>query len=164
MKKISLFLLLFVFASQACTSQTPNDAPKAMPEFTFYTIKGNQPVTRTSLALTGNVVFVFFDPGCSVCRDDIQAMSENYDKIKDAHIYLISQQDAPYVNDFMNTYGKGLLKRKNVSILLDRNFEFLGKFNPVQYPSFYVYGQDRKLKTYFDGKQSVDYIIKAINK
>lgn len=166
MKKIYLFLLLFVFANQSCNAQstTSNEVPKSMPEFTFYTLNGNQPVSRTSLAIQGNVVFVFFDTGCSVCREDIQLMGENYDKIKDANIYLISQQDAPYVTDFMNTYGKGLLSRKNVTVLLDPKYEFLGIFNPVQYPSVYVYGQERELKTSFDGKKELDYIIEAINK
>lgn len=167
MKKIHLILLLFVvFTSQSCNAQTSssNEAPQSMPEFTFYTLNGNQPVSRTSLAIQGNVVFVFFDTGCSVCREDIQLMGENYEKINNANIYLISQQDAPYVTDFMNTYGKGLLNRKNVTVLLDRNYEFLGKFNPVQYPSVYVYGQDRKLKTSFDGKKDLAYIVEAINK
>lgn len=165
MKKLFAICLFSIFAIQGCTSQTATNtrAPKQVPEFTFFTLKGNQPISRTSLALTGNVVFVFFDPGCSHCRVDIKAMGDNFEKIKDANFYLVSQQDPALVTDFMNTYGKGLQNKNNVTVLLDRNFEFLAKFNPVQYPSVYVYGQDRKLKTYFDGEQSVDFIIKSIN-
>lgn len=166
MKKLLTIFLFSILAIQACTSQTAatnSRAPKQVPEFTFYTLKGNQAVSRTSLALTGNIVFVFFDPGCSHCRVDIKAMGDNFEKIKGANFYLVSQQDPALVTDFMNTYGKGLQNRDNVTVLLDRNFEFLAKFNPVQYPSVYVYGQDRALKTYFDGEQPIDFIIKSIN-
>lgn len=164
MKRFSLILSLFVFAIQACTSQTTtnSNAPQSVPEFTFYTLKGNQPVSRTSLALQGNIVFVFFDTGCSHCRKDIKAMGDNFDKIKTENFYLVSQQDPALVTDFMKTYGKGLQDKANVTVLLDRNFEFLAKFNPVQYPSVYVYGQDRKLKTYFDGEQPIEKIIKDV--
>ena len=164
MKHFFLILSLFVFTFQACTSQTTNsNAPQSVPEFTFYTLKGNQAVSRTSLALQGNIVFVFFDTGCSHCRVEMKAMSENFDKISSANFYLVSQQDPALVTDFMNTYAKSLLDKPNVTVLLDRNFEFLAKFNPVQYPSVYVFGQDRKLKTYFDGEQPIEKTIKDIN-
>lgn len=164
MKKFILFVSLFVFVVQSCTSQTvEGDAPKSIPEFTFYTLKGNQPFSRTSLALKGNSVFVFFDPGCSHCRNDIKAMGLNYEKIKAANFYLVSQQDGMLVTEFMSTYGKELQNKANVTVLLDRNFEFLAKFKPDQYPAIYVYGQDRKLKSFLSGGNPVEKIIKNVN-
>ena len=164
MKRIFLLLSFFVFVAQSCTSQTvKGDAPENIPEFTFYTLKANQSFSRTSLALKGNSVFVFFDPGCSHCRDDIKAMGENYESIKGANFYLVKQQDGILVTDFMNTYGKGLQNKPNVTVLLDRNFEFLAKFKPDQYPAIYVYGQDRKLKAFLSGANPVEKIIKNVN-
>jgi peroxiredoxin len=158
-----VLLLTIAFSFQSCTAQVPAGIPQSVPEFTFYTIKGNQAVSRTSLALKGNIVFVFFDPGCSHCRTDITAMGDNFDKFKNANFYLVSQQNSALVNEFMNTYGKKMQNKPNVHVLLDRNYEFLQKFNPSQYPATYVYGQDRKLKSFHDGARPIAQIIKEVN-
>lgn len=171
-KKFSIVILLVFLGVQACTSQgtdkaqaaTQSRAPQTVPEFTFFTINGGKAVSRTNLAINGNIVFVFFDPGCSHCRVDIKAMSDNYEKLKDVNLYLVSQNDRGLVMEFMNTFGKGLQNKPNVTVLLDPNFQFLPTFNPVQYPAVYVYGQDRNLKTYFDGEKSTDFIIEALTK
>lgn len=164
MNRFFILLITVVLSFQACTAQVPTAIPKSVPEFTFYTIKGNQAVSRTSLALKGNLVFIFFDPGCSHCRTDISAIGDNFDKLKSANFYLISQQNPALVNEFMNTYGKKMQNKPNVHVLLDKNFEFLEKFNPTQYPAMYVYGQDRKLKSFHDGAHPIAQIIKEVNK
>ena len=159
------FLVFFIILSvQACTAQVPGNIPKTVPEFTFFNIKGNQAVTRTSLALKGNIVILFFDPGCSHCRTDIKALGDNFDKVGNANFYLVSQQNPVLVNEFMATYGKKMQNKPNVHVLLDKNFEFLAKFNPLQYPAMYVYGQDRKLKSFLDGAQPIENILSAVNK
>lgn len=164
MKGFLAFFVIIILSVQACTSQIPDNAPKSVPEFTFFTLKGNQPVTRTSLAVKGNIVIIFFDPGCSHCRTDIKAIGDNYDKVKDVNFYLVSQQNAVLVNEFMATYGNQLQNKPNVHVLLDKNFEFLDKFNPLQYPAMYVYGQDRKLKSFLDGGQPIEKILSAVHK
>jgi hypothetical protein len=90
-------------------------------------------------------------------------MGDNFDKFKNANFYLVSQQDPALVNEFMNTYGKKMQNKTNVHVLLDRNYEFLQKFNPSQYPATYVYGQDRKLKSFHDGARPIAQIIKEVN-
>lgn len=163
MKRFFAFLII-ILSIQACTAQVPGNIPKDVPEFTFFNIKGNQAVTRTSLALKGNIVFIFFDPGCSHCRTDIKAIGDNFDKVESANFYLVSQQNPVLVNEFMATYGKKMQNKPNVQVLLDKNFEFLARFNPLQYPAIYVYGQDRKLKSFLDGEQPIENILSAINK
>lgn len=163
MNRFIVLLITIALSFQSCSAQVPSAIPKSVPEFTFYRIKGNQAVSRTSLALKGNIVFVFFDPGCSHCRTDISAMGDNFDKFKNANFYLVSQQDPVLVNEFMNTYGKKMQNKPNVQVLLDRNYEFLQKFNPSQYPAMYVYGQDRKLKSFHDGARPIAQIIKEVN-
>ena len=164
MKSFFAFLIILTLSVQACTSQVPENAPKNIPEFTFYNIKGNQAITRTSLALKGNIVFIFFDPGCSHCRTDIKAIGDNFDKVENINFYLVSQQNPILVNEFMATYGKKMQNKTNVQVLLDKNFEFLAKFNPTQYPAIYVYGQDRKLKAFLDGEQPIEKILSVLNK
>lgn len=163
MKLFYSFILYLGLTFQACNSQTPSKIPKTVPEFTFYTIKGNLPVTRTSLAVQGNIVFLFFDPGCSHCRTEVTAIGDNFNKFKNATFYLVSPQGPALVTDFMNTYGKKIQNQENVHVLLDKNYDLGYKFYPTQYPAVYIYGPDRKLKSYFDGEQSIERIIKEVN-
>jgi peroxiredoxin len=163
LKFVTIFLALILSSAQACTSQIPSGTPENVPEFTFFTLKGNKPVTRTNLAIQGNIVFIFFDPGCSHCRTDIKGINDNFNKFSNANFYLISQQDQMLVADFMNTYARDIQNEANVHVLLDKNFEFLAKFKPLQYPALYVYGPDRKLKAFLDGENPIDKILQAVN-
>lgn len=149
--------------NSACSNSTPSNAPEMVPEFTFFNIVDDQPIMRTSLAIEGNTVFIFFDTGCIHCRNEIEMMGQNFEQFENATFYLVSQQDRAIVADFMNTYGKGLLGKPNVHVLLDKQFEFLAKFQPIQYPALYVYGPDRKLKTYLDGENGLDRLVSAVN-
>lgn len=159
-----LLSVIFSFAMLAGCSQSPSsNAPSTVPEFTFFVAQTNQPVMRTSLAIEGNTVFIFFDTGCIHCRNEMVLMGDNFDQFKNATFYLVSQQDKGIVDDFMNTYGQKIKDKPNVHVLLDRNYEFLAKFKPVQYPAMYVYGPDRKLKTYLDGENDLNTLISAIN-
>ncbi|WP_157970367.1 TlpA family protein disulfide reductase [Albibacterium indicum] len=163
MKRTLLIFSLIILIGSACSNSKPANVPEMVPEFTFFNIVDNQPITRTSLAIEGNVVFLFFDTGCIHCRNEIAMMGENFDQFKNATFYMVSQQDKAIVADFMNTYGKGLQGKPNVHVLLDNRYEFLAKFQPVQYPALYVYGPDRKLKSYLDGENGLDKILAAVN-
>src|SRR5690606_6949039 len=159
-------LILAIFSISiisGCSGQKSHHAPETLPEFTFFNIVDNQPIMRTSLAIEGNVVFIFFDTGCVHCRNEIATIGENYNQFKNATFYLISQQDKDIVLDFMGTYGKELFGKPNVHTLLDRQYEFLPKLKPIQYPAMYVYGPDRKLKTYMDGENPLAQIVEAVN-
>jgi len=158
-----IILVLPVFIFLGCSNSTKSLAPEAVPEFTFFNIVDNQPIMRTSLAIEGNVVFLFFDTGCIHCRNEITLMGENFSEFKNATFYLVSQQDKGIVTDFMNTYGSKMLGKPNVHVLLDKQYEFLAKFKPIQYPAIYVYGPDRKLKSYLDGENELSKIVTAIN-
>lgn len=166
MLRSALFTLLSIFIFAGCNNNSgeATNAPASVPEFTFLNMADNTPVTRTSLAIQGNVVFVFFDTGCIHCRNEITAMGENFSQFKDATFYMVSQQDKAIITDFMNTYGLKMRDQPNVHVLLDSNYEFLAKFKPMEYPALYVYGPDRKLKAFMEGENSIDLVIAAVNK
>ncbi|TCK85471.1 TlpA family protein disulfide reductase [Albibacterium bauzanense] len=167
MLRSALFTLLSIFIFAGCNSNNSSEAtnaPASVPEFTFLNMADNTPVTRTSLAIQGNIVFVFFDTGCIHCRNEITAMGENFSQFKDATFYMVSQQDKAIITDFMNTYGSKMRDQPNVHVLLDSRYEFLAKFKPMQYPALYVYGPDRKLKAFMEGENGIDQVIAAVNK
>jgi len=68
------------------------------------------------------------------------------------------------MDHFMNTYGSKLKGKKNITILQDRLQQFIAKFNPVRYPSMFLYSPEKKLIDYEDNPESVFRLVNAINK
>lgn len=155
-----------VLAESAATVTSAVQAPtppETIPSFTFYKANSGIKFTQNDLAKTGNIVLLFFDPGCSHCQDETRDIGKNYQQVKTANFYFIAMQDPSLMEDFMATYGGELKGKSNVTLLYDRNVEFLPKFNPKQYPAVYVYGSDHQLRAYWDGEKKIDKIIEAIN-
>lgn len=156
-------IIAFIFSTAFACAQKANQVPKEIPEFTFYTVDKDSPFTRNSLVSNGkNIVILFFDPGCSHCQQEVQALGKNYNRIKNINLYMVAMQEKNLINAFMSTYGSQLRGKKNVTLLHDKNYEFIGRFKPTQYPATFVYGSDKKLKKYWDGEKNIQEIIKAI--
>ncbi|MGK9119289.1 peroxiredoxin family protein [Olivibacter jilunii] len=157
-------IVAFVFCFTSACAQKTNQVPKEIPEFTFYTVDKDAPFTRNNLASNGkNIVILFFDPGCSHCQQEVLALGKNYNSIKNINLYMVAMQEKNLINAFMSMYGGQLRNKKNVTLLHDKNYEFIGRFKPTQYPATFVYGGDKKLKKYWDGEKKTEEIIKALN-
>jgi len=160
--RLSYLLLILLLSTSACAQKNPVAAD--MPEFTFFTVDKDAPFTRNNLASNGkNIAILFFDPGCSHCQQEVLALGKNYNSVKNVNIYLVAMQEKNLISAFMSMYGGELRGKKNVTLLHDKNYEFIGKFKPTQYPAVYVYGSNKKLKSYWDGEKKVEDIIKALN-
>ena len=64
----------------------------------------------------------------------------------------------------MDTYGSKLKGQKNVTLLQDKLQQFIVKFNPVRYPSMFIYSPEKKLIDYEDNPESIFRLVNAINK
>ncbi|WP_345230184.1 TlpA family protein disulfide reductase [Olivibacter ginsenosidimutans] len=157
-----ILVILFLSVTSACAQKNP--VSKEIPEFTFFNVNNDAPFTRNNLASNGkNIVFLFFDPGCSHCQQEVLALGKNYNNLKDINLYFVAMQEKNLINAFMAMYGGELKGKKNVVLLQDKNYEFIGKFKPTQYPAVFVYGANKQLKSYWDGEKKVEDIIKALN-
>lgn len=159
-----MITLLFIINVEAY-AQKNTQVPKDIPEFTFYTVDRDAPFTRNNLANNGkNIVFLFFDPGCSHCQQEARTLGKNYNKVKNINFYFVAMQEKNLINAFMAMYADELKGKKNVLVLHDKNYEFIGKFKPTRYPATFVFGTDKKLKAYWDGDKTEQDMINTINK
>jgi thiol-disulfide isomerase/thioredoxin len=164
-KTILPLIALLLFTKSDIYAQKSNQVPKDIPEFTFYTVDKDAAFTRNNLASNGkNIVILFFDPGCSHCQQEARLLGKNYNKLKNVNFYFVAMQEKNLINAFMAMYASGLKGKKNVTVLHDKNYEFIGKFKPTRYPATFVFGADKKLKAYWDGDKSEQDIINTINK
>ncbi|WP_257667851.1 peroxiredoxin family protein [Parapedobacter tibetensis] len=158
-------------AIQSHASASPAVAPtsveptKIIPDFTFYILQSGIRFSREDLAKDGkNIVFILFDPSCSHCQHEARDLGQHYSRVKDVHVYFVSMNDPALMSTFLDTYAKPLIGKDNITLLYDRNAEFINKFHiPSQYPATYVYGSDGILKQHWSGEKDIEEVIAAIN-
>lgn len=105
----------------------------------IYNIENTTMVFSESLPRKGEIMLVFYDPGCSHCQELAQEISTNLNKFTDTSIYFICMQDKAHIKGFINMFGKSLSGQPNVSFWRDPGTEFFEKFLPDNYPATYFY-------------------------
>lgn len=154
--KQGLFALLLIFTTPVFAQNPVN----TIPEFTFFRLDGT-PFTRSHLSKTNKIIFIFFDVTCHHCQKEAQTIGKNYSAFKGTSFYMVSLDEPPAIRQFMSTYGKGLYEKKNVTLLQDKNRQFIPKFYPSRYPAIFVYSPQGKLIKYFDSEIPIQQLLKA---
>lgn len=160
---VVFFFVLFLNNVPGYGQSGKRQPAATVPEFTFYTLDNNKPFTQHHLPVNGRSVFVFFDPDCGHCQEEISEIGAHLAQFRQASFFLVAMQDKPIIHHFLGKYGTKLLGKKNVTVLHDAKYEFIRKFSPSQYPSLFVYGPDRKLIRYLDGPKKIKTILDAVN-
>ncbi|MBE7177444.1 MAG: redoxin domain-containing protein [Mucilaginibacter polytrichastri] len=163
MKHLLLYVLMpFSLLIFSCGAQAQKPAA-TVPLFTFYQLDG-KPFSKANLITDQNSLFIFFDVSCEHCQRMITEINKKYTMFKNAHFYFVSMYEPDQIRGFMTVYAKTMYGKKNVTLLQDRNREFIPKFMPEKYPATYVYSPKGNLVRYFSGEQKVDDLIVAANR
>lgn len=149
-------LLLFIGVS--INAQTP---AKEIPEFTFFSVEGN-PFFSRQIPKDRPSVFSFFDVTCSHCKSTMILFGDRYADLQKVSLYLVTLDGKKEAIEFVTTHAPQLLNKKNVTILIDLNKEFLPKFQPQQYPSVYVYNKYRRLEHYEKDEKKIPLVFEKI--
>jgi peroxiredoxin len=157
-------LILLFFVSINASAQLNNQPPaQTIPHFQFFRFD-NKPFTDQDLPKSKTVFIMFFDSDCDHCQHAIKSIGDNVQSFKKTSIFLISIDGQNKINHFMDTYGSKLKGQKNVTLLQDKLQQFITKFNPVRYPSMFIYSPEKKLLDYEDNPESVFRLVNTINK
>lgn len=152
--------IIFNIAKAQVTGQPP---AQMIPQFQLFTLN-NKPFTDKDLPKGKMVFLIFFDPGCDHCQRAIKSIGDNFQAFKNIPMFMISMFEQNKINQFMDTYGSKIKGQKNVTILQDKLRQFIIKFNPVKYPSMFLYAADRTLLAYDDNPESLTKFENIINK
>lgn len=157
------FITGFFLAGILVQGTQAQTAPaKIIPEFKFLTLSG-QSFTRNELKKNKTLVIIFFDVTCDHCQHEIAAIGEHINEFKQTEFYLVSMDEVTGIKKFMNSFGKKLNGRSNVTLLRDVYKQFIVRFLPKEFPALYVYGPDLKLRKYFGQNSDVKEIVKTVN-
>ncbi len=159
MKSLCLLcLVLLLNVSKIVNAQTPSPT---VPDFTFFKLDGTPFSSKQMLPNTPSL-FSFFDITCTHCQATMKLLSSHYSDLKGASVYLVTLDRKDGVLNFMNVYGRPFLNKENVIILQDLNYEFIPRFQPVKYPSVFLYDKNRKLVIYEKDDKKMPAVLKKL--
>lgn len=151
------FIIVF-WITQPSYAQMP---AKTIPKFEFYKLNG-QPFSQQQLTKGSKILFLFFDATCPHCQYEVQQFSLHYKDFKNIAFYFVSMDPKQQIEKFMDTYGKEFTGKQNVTILMDKNQEFISKFMPSQYPALYIYNSKHQLLKFWDTPVNVNQVLGVV--
>jgi len=158
-RKAGLWVLL-VFCVQLTFAQNP---ASTVPDFTFFKLDGSSFSTR-QMPRGKASLFSFFDVTCTHCQTTMQTLSKHHTQLKHLSVYLVSLDRKDAILNFLKKYGPQFLNKSNVTVLQDLNYEFIPKFQPIKYPSVFLYNKNRRLEAYEKDEKKMLKLISRVGK
>lgn len=158
--KVCSLILLFIAMSAQVQSQVRDSI---MPDFEFIRVDDASVFTKSNLPSDKKVMFVLFDTSCSHCQQEALTIGKHFTEFKNIDFYFVSMDNKKSINRFMETWGKELKTKENVTVLLDTNRNFITKFQPTRFPAMYIYSEKQKLIKYFGGQKNLEEVLSAVN-
>lgn len=155
---LSTIIVQILFCDQLFAQLQP---AKVIPDFTFYDLK-DQLFTQKNLKQSQKILFLFFDATCTHCQYETQLIGSHYQDFKNTVFYFISMDKKQQIIKFMETYGKQLYGKSNVTVLVDLNRQFIQNFTPSQFPALYIYNANHKLLKYWDTPVAIEQVMNVI--
>ena len=159
MKSIFSIFFFFLIAIKI-SAQIP---AQTVPDFQFY-LFNKTAFTTKDLSKNKILFFIFFDAECEHCRHAVSYIGEHYTAFKNTAVYLITMDSQEKANQFLIRYGIKLKDKKNVTILQDKDSQFINKFKPRKYPSMFLYSKEKTLIDYQDDEAFIFRFVNAVNK
>jgi len=106
-------------------------------------------------------VIIYFHPECEHCQYEASEIGKQAEEFEKANMILVTPDDSvKRVEAFAVKYH--LWEVDNLTVLLDRNHQFLKSFGTAVFPSVFIYGADKKLVKMYKGEVKMEAIIKSL--
>lgn len=153
---------LYITLVVLCVNSTAQPAVgTSIPGFRFTRLTG-ETFESKHLAPGKLLLFVFVDTDCDHCQHAVQEISKNHQHFSKAVVYVVSMNSPARINQFMSSYGKNLVGKRNVILLQDTYYDFISKFKPRKSPGMFLYSNKKKLLLYSDDEKNIGQFVKKI--
>lgn len=133
---------------------------QTLPEFTYYTMDGAK-YTNHNLNANSNVMIVYYNPLCELCREETKEILNNIDYFKNIQIVMISPNTKEEIMSFINELN--LNKYTQITLLHDPDDVFYKQFQATGYPTLYLYNEKRVLIGHFNEQTEINSIKEVFN-
>lgn len=159
---LSIFMSGNSFESQTVFSANSlciQGEKEKMPKFSYHTLNGKK-FTNRNLESNKTYLFVYFNPLCDLCKEEIGDIAENINNLEEVQILLVSPNQISEIEQFRDSFG--LEQISQITILHDFEDSFYLEFGAIGYPNSYIYNSNKELVRYFDHATGFREIKSAI--
>ncbi|GHT76183.1 hypothetical protein FACS189463_0740 [Bacteroidia bacterium] len=136
-------------------------AYQTIPVFSLPDING-QKITEKSLKKHIPTLFLFFDPSCELCHEELQQINENREKLNNGQIIFFSVESAETIRNFLEKlqFSPSL----NLFFLIDTSEILVNTMEIKGPPTAIIYGKNGKLIKRFNGPVKIETLIEYLSK
>jgi thiol-disulfide isomerase/thioredoxin len=156
MRKILLFLFI-LSASMVSRSQV-----KSLPEFSFSRMDNGASFTKKNITPDKKTFFIFFDTECPHCMQAITEYNKQEKSLNNINVMMITRDPKTDVVSFLKNFGPKLIIKKNVTVLSDKNNQFIARFLPRKFPSMFLFNKNNDLMLYSDEEKDIPKFLTLI--
>lgn len=163
MKKLIILIILagiIILSFLVLNTDNKRDQRKEVyghiPIFSLPDINGKF-VNSTDLPKSKPVIFIFFDPDCHLCKEEIIQIGLHNKQLSNCQVVFFSLLPAKTVQEFLIEIG--FAPRKNIIFLVDKDLLLYSKMEVRSSPTTYIYNKDGKLIKRFDGPVKTSAIL-----
>ena len=158
-------LLMGIFLSlvgliiyKALNPKAPANFPEELPFFEAITLDGT-PFNTDSLD-TGNVLAVFYSPGCLFCEHEGKDLARYAADFAESQLLFVTS--APVDSACAYTHRSGIEAIPHYRLLIDTAFKTPLLFGLRTIPTTLIYDEDQKLIKAFEGEVNAAKLLKTI--
>ncbi|MDR0546909.1 MAG: redoxin domain-containing protein [Dysgonamonadaceae bacterium] len=153
---ISVVLLLQVIQKR----DIQKTAYQTIPAFSLPDVNG-QEITGKSLKKHIPTLFLFFDPSCELCHEELQQINANRVKLNNGQIIFFSVEPAGTIRNFLEKLQ--FSPSPNLFFLIDTNEILVNTMEIKGPPTAIIYGKNGKLIKRFDGPVKIETLIEYLS-
>lgn len=166
MKKIIILIILagiitlfFLVLNKDNKRTQRKEIYRHIPIFSLPDINGKL-VTTADLAKRKPVLFIFFDPGCHLCREEIIQIGLHNKQFSNCQVVFFSLLPAKTIQEFLVEIG--FVPEENMIFLVDEDLLLYTKMEVRSSPTTYIYNKDGELIKKFEGPVKTAAILKHL--
>jgi peroxiredoxin len=141
-------------------TQQKKNAYNDIPAFQLPDIYGNT-ITESSLQKNTSILFLFFNPDCELCREEMEQINLNQAAFAHYPMVFFSTLPADILTLFLDEIN--FVPSSNMLFLVDENEDLTNKMEVHNSPTSYIYNQQGKLIKRFAGPVKIETLIKYLS-
>ena len=150
-----LGLSFFIVFNKVQRKQQKKENYQLIPSFQISDINGHI-ITEDLLQKYRTIMFLYFNPDCDLCQDEIKQIKENESALSQGAIVFFSESPADSIRQFLRTIDFN--PPSNMLFLSDEKVILIRKMEVITTPTVYIYRQNQLIKR-FDGPVKIETLI-----
>ncbi|MEY2648685.1 MAG: hypothetical protein RL282_1398 [Bacteroidota bacterium] len=135
---------------------------KTLPVFNFVRMDNDAPYTQKNILPGKKTFFIFFDTECPHCMQAISEYNDNEKAMNNINMVMITRDPKKDVVPFLKNFGPKLIVKQNVTVLSDKNNQFIARFLPRKFPSMFLFNKKNQLMLYSDEEKDIPRFLQMI--